>query len=337
MYLGPESDFFVDDIKLKNADRLKYLGSFVNQAPNLKTEITASIQATSHPFYSLKQRVFDNHDLSTNIKISVYKQCLLPILLYGSETWTLYSQEVKQLCTIQQRHLRSILKISWFDFAANEEVLAKSDVVDIEVLLAQSRLQWLGHVSENRTVLEKKHHVCDLESTETVKCLKVKPELNQRISWYDGSTGIKIKSEGRIEANGLSLKINNVQLDDAGTYECRGVSSTRFYTIYVNAKFTLKTPNQAFMFGDPGIIHCSALGNPAPQFQWSRQDGRSLLGFIQLTNGSLKVESIRRDDNGTYICTIKQSRGFDSISEKSQSIIVSVIGKMRKKISTLTC
>ena len=92
------------------------------------------------------------------------------------------------------------------------------------------------------------------------------------------------------------------------------------------------------MFGDPGIIHCSALGNPAPQFQWSRQDGRSLLGFIQLTNGSLKVESIRRDDNGTYICTIKQSRGFDSISEKSQSIIVSVIGKMRKKkISTLTC
>ena len=85
------------------------------------------------------------------------------------------------------------------------------------------------------------------------------------------------------------------------------------------------------MFGDPGIIHCSALGNPAPQFQWSRQDGRRLLGFIQLTNGSLKVESIRRDDNGTYICTIKQSRGFDSISEKSQSIVVSVIGKMRKK------
>ena len=128
MCLGPESDFFVDDIKLKNADRLKYLGSFANQACNLKTEITASIQTTSHAFYSLKQRVFDNHDLSTNTKIIVYKQCLLLILLYGSETWTLYSQEVKQLRTIQQRHLRSILKNRWFDFVANEEVLAKSDV-----------------------------------------------------------------------------------------------------------------------------------------------------------------------------------------------------------------
>ena len=88
-------------------------------------------------------------------------------------------------------------------------------------------------------MLEKKHHVCDLESTETVKCLKVKPELNQRISWYNGSTGVKIKSEGRIEVKGFSLKINNVQLDDAGTYECRGVSSSRFYTIYVNGKYFL--------------------------------------------------------------------------------------------------
>ena len=93
---------------------------------------------------------------------------------------------------------------------------------------------------ENRTVLEKKHHVCDLESTETVKCSnKDLTRRGQNISWYNGSTGVKIKSGGRIELNGLFLKIKNVQLDDAGTYECRGVFSTRFYTIYVNSEFSL--------------------------------------------------------------------------------------------------
>ena len=74
---------------------------------------------------------------------------LLSILCIGK-----HFSVVKQLRTIQQRHLQSILKIRWFDFVANEEVLAKSDVVDIEVLLAQSRLRWLGHVSrmeDNRT------------------------------------------------------------------------------------------------------------------------------------------------------------------------------------------
>ena len=79
------------------------------------------------------------------------------------------------------------------------------------------------------------------------------------------------------------------------------------------------------------MIRCSALGNPAPLFKWSRQDGRSLQDgrFIQLANGSLKVEPIRREDTGSYICTIKQSRGSDSISEKSQIIIAKVIGKKR--------
>ena len=88
-------------------------------------------------------------------------------------------------------------------------------------------------------MLEKKHHVCDLGSTATLKCSMSVPQLGQSISWHNSGTGVEIKSGGRIELNGLSLKINNVQLDDAGTYECRGVSSTRFYTIYVNGKYSL--------------------------------------------------------------------------------------------------
>ena len=88
-------------------------------------------------------------------------------------------------------------------------------------------------------MLERRHHVCDLESTETVTCSTVESDFNQNISWYNGGTNVKIKTGGRIELNGLSLKINNVQLDDARTYECRGASRTRFYTIYVNGEYSL--------------------------------------------------------------------------------------------------
>ena len=92
-------------------------------------------------------------------------------------------------------------------------------------------------LSEDITVLEKKLHVCDLGSTETVECSAyVESYFNQSVSWYIAGTNVQIKSGGRIELNGLSMKINNVQLFDAGTYECRGVSSSRFYTIYVNCE-----------------------------------------------------------------------------------------------------
>ena len=73
----------------------------------------------------------------------------------------------------------------------------------------------------------------NIGSTVTVKCSQVEAK---NFSWHNGSTGVKIKSGGRIELNGLSLKIKNLQLDDAGTYECRGESSTRFHTIYANGK-----------------------------------------------------------------------------------------------------
>ena len=96
--------------------------------------------------------------------------------------------------------------------------------------------------SENRIVIEKRHHVCDLESAETVKCFPLFWN-SQNISWYNGSTGVKIESGGGIELNGFSLRINSIKLDDAGTYECRQVFSTRFfslfYTIYVNGEFSL--------------------------------------------------------------------------------------------------
>ena len=97
------------------------------------------------------------------------------------------------------------------------------------------------------------------------------------------------------------------------------------------AKFTQVTAEQTFISGKDGTIHCSALGNPAPQFKWSRKDGQKVR-FSQSASGSLRVWSIRIEDDGTYICTIKQSRGFDSTSEKSQSIIVRVLGKKRKNI-----
>ena len=76
MCIGPVCDFFVGHVKLKIVERFKYLGSYVNQACNLKAEIIARIQAASSSYYNLKERVFDSHDLTTFTKISVYKQCL---------------------------------------------------------------------------------------------------------------------------------------------------------------------------------------------------------------------------------------------------------------------
>ena len=97
----------------------------------------------------------DSHDLTYLTKVKVYNQCLMPLLMYGSESWNLNCQQVRHLRTVQQRHLRRILKIKWDHYNSNVEALAKACVEDIEILLVRSRLRWLGHVSrmeDNRPV-----------------------------------------------------------------------------------------------------------------------------------------------------------------------------------------
>ncbi len=96
----------------------------------MKEESTARLQATSCAFGRLRHRVFDSRDLTHLTKVKVYNQCRMPLLMYGSETWILNYQQVRQLGTVQQRHLRRILKKKWDHYISNEEVLTRACVED---------------------------------------------------------------------------------------------------------------------------------------------------------------------------------------------------------------
>ena len=82
---------------------------------------------------------------------------------------------------------------------------------------------------------ESKQYAPDRGSGETVTC---SAEVDQPVTWYRVRTGKKIKSGNKFQLNGLALKFTNVQLDDAGTYECRGKSKRQYLTIYVNGEFS---------------------------------------------------------------------------------------------------
>ena len=88
---------------------------------------------------------------------------------------------------------------------------------------------------ENREVLEKQSIVIDIGTNETIQCYL--QNENDFIRWYD-DTGDEFNSTpgGRIEVSGGTLSIRNAQSSDGGTYECRGLIYSRFYTAYVNGR-----------------------------------------------------------------------------------------------------
>jgi hypothetical protein len=52
--------------------------------------------------------MFSSHLLSKNIKLRIYKTIILPVVLYGCETWSLTLREEHRLRVFENRVLRRI-------------------------------------------------------------------------------------------------------------------------------------------------------------------------------------------------------------------------------------
>ena len=146
MCTGPDLTFGIDGQPLNNVDHFKYLGSHLSADCQMDYELKSRIQAASCAFGHLREWVF--HDLTNETKVKVYQQCIIPILMYGCETWTLYmyQHQLHTLRTVQLSHLRQILRIRWNDHVPNDDVLTMAKVDDIEVVWMRCQLRWIGHI-----------------------------------------------------------------------------------------------------------------------------------------------------------------------------------------------
>ena len=137
----------IGDCTLDVVEDFTYLGSNISSNLSLDTELNMRIGKASTAMARLTKRVWENTMLTIKTKTQVYQACVLSTLLYGSESWTLYTRQERRLNTFHLRCLRRILGISWQDHIPNSEVLARAGSLSMYALLTKRRLRWLGHVT----------------------------------------------------------------------------------------------------------------------------------------------------------------------------------------------
>ena len=71
---------------------------------------------------------------------------MLSTLLYGSETWTTYAKQEKNLNSFHMRCLRRILHIHWEEKVPDTEVCERANMNSMLAMLSERRLRWLGRV-----------------------------------------------------------------------------------------------------------------------------------------------------------------------------------------------
>ena len=94
---------------------------------------------------TLLEKVLKSRDIKLQLRIRVLKCYVWLTILYGSETWALSSELMKQLEAMW--FLRIILRITYKDRVTNEEVLRRANV-DRTLMkdIVKRKIELFGHV-----------------------------------------------------------------------------------------------------------------------------------------------------------------------------------------------
>jgi len=103
--------------------------------------------------YLSVQNLLSSRLLSKNLKIKVYRTVILPVVLYGCETWSLTLWEERKLRLFENRVLRRIFEPRRDEVTGECRRLHSVDLNDmysspkIVRVIKSSRMRWTGHVA----------------------------------------------------------------------------------------------------------------------------------------------------------------------------------------------
>ena len=130
----------------------KYLGTTLTNQNSFVEEIKSRLRSGDACYYSV-QNLLSSRLLSKNLKMKIYRTIILPVVLYGCETWSLVLREERKLRVSENVVLRRIfgprrddVKGEWRRFH-NEELNDLYASPNIMRVIKSRRMRWAEHVA----------------------------------------------------------------------------------------------------------------------------------------------------------------------------------------------
>ncbi|KAJ4435519.1 hypothetical protein ANN_18135 [Periplaneta americana] len=142
----------IGNLSLKEVEKFKYLGATVTNINYTQEEIKHRINMGNACYYSV-EKLLSSSLLSKNLKVRIYKTVILPVVLYGCETWTLTLREEQRLRVFENKVLRKIFGAKRDEVTGewrklhNTELHGLYSSPDIIRNIKSRRLRWAGHVA----------------------------------------------------------------------------------------------------------------------------------------------------------------------------------------------
>jgi hypothetical protein len=133
-------------------EQFRYLGTTITNQNLIQEEIKRRLNSGNACYHSV-QNLLSSRLLPKNIKIRIYETIILPVVLYGCETWSLTLREKHRLRVAENRvrrifgQKRGEVTGGWRKLH-NEELynFYSSPSTFIIRMIKSRRMRWAGHV-----------------------------------------------------------------------------------------------------------------------------------------------------------------------------------------------
>jgi len=129
----------IEQLNLLNyvGDTISYEGDLdINNKLNNFLKITGILNNLFRPQEILKKT-----------RIKLYNTLALPVLLYGSETWTIKASDVRRITAAAMKYMRRTAGYTWTDYKTNAKIAKEFKITPILDKLLECKRSWIQHVN----------------------------------------------------------------------------------------------------------------------------------------------------------------------------------------------
>ena len=131
-------------------------------------------------------------DITLPTKVHLVKATVLPVVMYGCESWTIKKAECQRIDAFELWCWRRLLKVPWTARRFNQSILKEiSPGCSLEGLILKLKLQYFGHLMRRTDAFEKTLMLGKIEGGRIRR--------RQRMRWLEGITDSMDMSLGKLQ------------------------------------------------------------------------------------------------------------------------------------------
>ncbi|XP_060132614.1 kinesin-associated protein 3 isoform X2 [Zootoca vivipara] len=177
MATGPITSWQIEGEEIEAVRDFTFLGSLITADGDSSHEIKRRLLLGRKAMTNLDS-ILKSRDITLPTKVRIVKAMVFPVVMYGSESWTIKKADHRRIDAFELWCWRRHLRVPWTARRSNLSILKEiSPECSLEGQIVKLRLQYFGHLMRREESLEKTLMLGQIEGT--------RRRGRQRTRWLD--------------------------------------------------------------------------------------------------------------------------------------------------------